>query len=111
MHNFEIKTAQLFHNKRPAIIPGMDTNAGNKALSSRLWTQLHNAWMRTKSIEKTTEIALWFLGRYPARNESCIIPVVRHFELLMGIGCETDEQYNSLLDNITNHINELKISA
>jgi hypothetical protein len=97
MHNFELLTARLFHHKRPALIPGMDPTAGNKLLATRLWDSLHYRYMQGGTIEQLGAVAVWFADRHPNRVESCIRPVVNHFELLMGLAIYTDQDYTERL--------------
>lgn len=99
-HHFELSTARLFHHRRPAIIPGMHINAGNKALATALWKRLHDTWMIYRDINRLVDIAMWFRDRYPGRDESCIIPVIAHFQTLMGIDADSDLEYSQILKQL-----------
>jgi hypothetical protein len=91
--HFEIMTSRLFHHNRPAIIPGMAKTAGAKALASRLWEHLYRAWTKGADIDALSSIALWYSERYPKHTYSCIIPVLTHFQLILGVDCDSDECY------------------
>jgi hypothetical protein len=96
--DFELMTARLFHHKRPAIVPGMEITSGNKLLASRLWESLYHRYSIGGTTDQVAAIATWYVQRHPTKLETCIIPVVAHFQLLMGIDVTTDEEYITAID-------------
>jgi len=103
MENIEQKLAVVTNYKRPAIIKGFGKKSGDKLLANHLWERLYLSWIIYRDIDKLSNLALWFKGRHPQKESTCIIPVLIHFELLMGLNVMTDTEYNKTLDTLIPH--------
>lgn len=84
--------------KKPSVIPGMVNNAGNRALSSQLWTALWLNYNRHQSIPKLAELAQMFLDSHPHRF-NCISETLRHFNLVIGINAENELDYHQTIED------------
>lgn len=83
---------------RPAIIPNMMVNAGNRALSSQIWKALWMNYNRHHCPDKLAELAQMFLDSHPQRF-NCISETLRHFNLVIGINADSELDYHQTIED------------
>lgn len=91
------RIAMVSLRSRPAIIPYMICNAGNRALSTQLWSALWVNWRVNKDVNGLSVIGDMFLQAHPQRF-NCISETMRHFNLMIGINAEDDYDYHKTIE-------------